>query len=89
MGNYGAVVTIDNFEIDKIRYIPRTNVLSGDMYEKNSKGQFVTDPDTGNRKSLPRVLKEIPAKWLAFSSKAQKKLMLLMSICRVIILKDF
>jgi len=71
--NSGATLKIDNYPINKLQYIPRTNVLSGDIWEKDSKGKYKTDAVTGNRVALPRILKEIPAKWVAFSSKAQMK----------------
>ena len=71
--NSGATVKIDTFPINKLQYIPRTNVLSGDIWEKDSTGKYKTD-EPANRIPLPRFLKEIPAKQAAFFTKAQKKI---------------
>ena len=63
---------IDNFEITKIRYIPKTTCLTGPQYWKNAEGKYVYESD-GIRIKLAKTTKTYPAKWMAYSSKADKK----------------
>lgn len=65
--SHDVTVMMDNFEINKLKYMPATRVHVGPMY--------TVDKKTGNCKKIPnhkREYKDVPAKWYGYSFKAKE-----------------
>ena len=65
-------LTIDNFEINKLRFIAATRVLSGEKYKRDKKGNYLYD-EKGSHILRDQFYKELPERWYAFSTKTNQK----------------
>lgn len=62
-----------NFAVNKVHYRPALKVKYGDMFEKDSNGNY-TYNDCGSRNPIERPTRIIPEKGLCYSEKANKKI---------------
>ena len=63
---------IDNFEINKLWYVPATRVLLGEKFKRNDWGQYIYD-NKGSKIPRDQYYKELPERWYAFSTVYNQK----------------